>query len=162
MHSWIYRRNLHLIYTAEMLHKTLDCLPYNSVTNDSRTDVSWQKNCTEQTSEVNMLRRSRWFTDRRKRGLKTRSVAQWEQMADLKNRHRRKASKQLVTGDLHCKNGSILLYRHIFSQMLKTSEMEPTILIATLARHQRAQEGAIRQSHFTDKTWRASKKSFTI
>lgn len=52
----------------------------------------------------------------RKRGLKTRSVAPCEQMADLKNRHRRKASKQLVTSDLHCKNGSILLYRHIFSK----------------------------------------------
>ncbi len=35
----------------------------------------------------------------------------------FKEQAQREASKQLVTSDQHCKNGSILLYRHIFSDI---------------------------------------------
>lgn len=124
------------------------CLPYNSVINDSRTDVCWQ-NCTEQISEVNHRNGAAGpqLVQEERSGLEEHRSMTTD--GGFKEQARREASKQLVTSDLHCKNGSILLYRHIFCDIWNGTNYFDSLI---LAGHQRAQEGAIRHNHFTDKT----------
>lgn len=128
------------------------CLPYNSEINDSRTDVCWQ-NSTEEISEVNQ----------RDDGAAGPQIVQEEGSGMEEHRSMRtdggfteqaqtEASKQLVTSDLHCKNGSLLVYSHILCHFWNgTNYFDSHILVG----HQRAQEGAIRHDQFTDKTWGA-------
>lgn len=76
-------------------------------------DKTAQNKSVKLITENRMLCQSCWFTDRTGRE-DHRSV---RTDGGFKEQAQTEASKQLVTSDLHCKNGSILLYRHIFSKV---------------------------------------------